>query len=406
MVQSALTIVASKIGAGLIITFSVLVFAYGFSALALFAGYVFGYAIFYVFAKRLHEESRVANLYTMGDYYRVRFGNRVGKMVSMLSALSVFGWVLTNFIGGGKILSHYIEAPFWVSCIAVAVVVLSYVWLAGFRAVVRTDALQVVALLSILSAILFVTVSDSTESISRPIFSSIPIGEIVVFFLTGTLFPLGSAELWERVIATKSLRELRRSLAVASISYFVFGALLAWVCLNLSTQFDHVGSDTRLIVGLARSIPQYASGLVIIAFASAILSSADTFVFATSSLLGHTLRPPEIHGADRTAALVRIITLPITAIGVTLAIAFHNILDVTYFFASLTLGLGTLTLLVWLRSTISNRAIEVAVFLMVTSVTVAALVSGVSNLLPIIAIVSVMVAVLVTGIVRRQGKTL
>lgn len=44
--RSGLSIAASKIGGGLLVTYSALVFAYGWEAIWLFVGYIFGYSIY------------------------------------------------------------------------------------------------------------------------------------------------------------------------------------------------------------------------------------------------------------------------------------------------------------------------------------------------------------------------
>ena len=224
----------------------------------------------------------------------------------------------------------------------------------------------------------------------------------MVFLLVGIMFPLGSAELWERVIATDSLRDLKTSLIIASSSYFIFGLLLAGVCINLSETYSGVGTDTRLVVGLSRSLPQYLSGLVIVAFASAILSSADTFIFSTSTLFGHSLRNPQKYGVNRTASFVRNLTIPVTTAGLIFAILFHNIIDVTYYFASLTLGLGTLTLVIWIRENVPARAVNLAVYALFATVSITSLAVGVSNLLPILGILSVLVTVMLLSLIKRK----
>lgn len=402
--SSALTIIASKIGAGLMITFSVLVFAYGMSAIALFIGYVVGYTIFYFFARKLHTISHTRDLYTMGDYYRLRFGEGTGKAMAIISALSMFGWILTNFIGGSKIISYYSNADFWLSCLIVALVITVYILLAGFKAVVRTDAVQVIALFAIMIAILYTLIYGNTNEIVVPIFSNIPVGESIVFFITGILFPLGSAELWERVIATESLKDLKRSLIAASIGYFVFGITLASVCLLLQGSFSNISADTRLIVGLSSSVPHYFSGLIIIAFASAILSSADTFVFSTCTLLAHGFYGPRQQNAQKTASIVKKLISPIIIAAFIFSIIFHEVIDVTYYFASITLGLGSIALFAWFKSKLTGPSVSKAAIILIIAVTVTSIIAGISNILPIIGILSVLVTILLSAFFDKIGN--
>lgn len=386
---SAITIVASKIGAGLLITFSVLVFTYGYSALALFVGYVIGYVVFFFFASMLHRLAHAGKYFTMADFFGSQYGRGVRRAVAFLAALSMFGWVLTNFIGGGKLLSNFMPVPFWLTSGGVALVVLVYISVGGFNAVVRTDAIQFVALMVLLCALFFTFLQDIPSITSFKGVAGISSGEIIVFLLTGTLFPLGSAELWERVFATESLSKLKKSLALSAVVYLLFGALLAAICIHIRNTVPNLEMDTGLIVGLSQSVPKMASGLVIIAFASAILSSADTFVYACSSVLAHEFIPRRDTSPEGAVRLIRILVVPVVGLGWVFAVVVHDVIDVTYYFASITLGLGVLTIIVWVKRDVNPRnliAAGVTLFLLVTLSTVAL---GISNILPIVGILSV-----------------
>jgi Na+/proline symporter len=60
-VSNGFSIAASKIGGGLLVTYSTLFFAFGWSAIFYFAGIVFGHLFFYLFAYKLLEKQTSDN---------------------------------------------------------------------------------------------------------------------------------------------------------------------------------------------------------------------------------------------------------------------------------------------------------------------------------------------------------
>ena len=349
-VSSGLTIAASKIGAGAIVTYAALIFAFGHQALWMYVGYILGYIVFYLFAARIHAESRSKEYLTIADYFRAHVGAGAAIAVGILTTASLFGWVLTNFIAGGKILSHVSGlSPSTATCV-MALVIVSYLLAGGFNAVVRTDVIQYMSLLVVLIVLAVVVIGmPRPEQIAS--FEPMPLGQIVGLFVTGLFFPMGSAELWQRVYATKDARSLRRAILFASGSFIVLAGALSVIFVTLAyfgspdpgvdqdiAIFDIVGS--RLGVGF--------TGIWFIALVSAIASSADTFVFTTSasSILDIGERIVGVN-AEKRVARIRVALVLCTALGVATAIFIGNIVDVTFLFAGMTMGLGAVTLVAW-----------------------------------------------------------
>ncbi|HBY74461.1 TPA: hypothetical protein DEG21_00820 [Patescibacteria group bacterium] len=81
----------------------------------------------------------------------------------------------------------------------------------GFKAVVKTDIIQGFGLFTILFLIIFsLFFNIPTFSKINIDFFSIPIGQIVNFFLAGLLLPFAAAELWQRVYAAKNIENLKK----------------------------------------------------------------------------------------------------------------------------------------------------------------------------------------------------
>lgn len=360
--SSCMTISASKIGAGLLLTYSALVFAYGFSALWLFGGYVFGYLIFYFFASKLKIEADKYNYYTLSDYFRKKYGSTSAYLISILVFLSMFGWILTNLIGGGKIITLISGFSFPIAVIFMGMIIIIYLVVGGFSSVVKTDVIQYLSIIVIFLLLLIIISIGGLSNYSTSNIEKIEIGKIITFFLTGVLFPLGSAELWQRVYATKTIKDIKKSLITASILYFILGYILSLICLRISGLTIDTSSEVALVEGLGALLPKGFAGILVVAFFAAIMSSADTFIFTSSSVFSQDYIQKLFNLSNNTVVkLMKIFMLIFATLGVILAILLKSIIDVTFLFAALTLSIGIIALVSWIRSKVSPFSINLAI---------------------------------------------
>ena len=289
--SSAFTITASKVGGGLLLTYTALVYVYGLAALWFFMGIVFGYVIFYFFAKKLKKLSDQKKYYTLPDFFFDQYGKLAGYIAAIIVFVTMFGWVIVNFIGGAKILENFTTISFETSTALVGMVILAYLLVGGFKAVVKTDSIQLFGILILFILMVYLLVSNPT-ALHNADFNlfSISIGSIISFFLAGVLFPMASAELWQRVYAVKDEQTLKKSLITASALYVTIGVFLLFIGLVIRNSFIGIDPDNSLILGLSRLLPSGFSGLAIVVFYSAIMSSADTFLFTANATFnsGHS----------------------------------------------------------------------------------------------------------------------
>lgn len=354
---SGFTIAASKIGAGAIVTYAALIFTYGAQALWMYVGYILGYVVFYFFASRLHRESREAEYYTIADYFRVHSGNGAAIIVGLLTTVSLFGWVLTNFIAGGKLLALATGLPLAVTMCFMATVILAYLVVAGFNAVVRTDVIQYVSLIVVL--LILACVATFTKGSEYNVkFEAMPVGQIVGLFVLGLFFPMGSAELWQRVYATRDPKSLRRAVVFASASFVILAGALSVIFLKLA-QLGTPGQDVDKEIAVFRVVgDRLGSGLTgiwVIALLSAIASSADTFVFTTSASVVVDVAERFLGMMkDRRVYRIRVGLVITSVLGIALALVIGDVINVTFLFAGMTMGLGAIAMVAWLFPTLPS----------------------------------------------------
>lgn len=348
-VATGFTIAASKIGGGLIVTYSTLVFVFGYHALWLFAGYIIGYTLFYFFARSLQQEAHANGYYTMADFFQTRFGKPAGVAIGLGCAISLTGWIFTNLIAGGELIGAITHLSPPEATLLMAVPMAIYLVIGGFHSVVKTDILQYIAMMVILVVITVAMGNLDAPKIATTTTKPMAAGHVLSFILFGTLFPMGSAELWQRAYAARDRKGLFFGISVASVTFLVLGLALSFICLQLrkiTLSDDSVAAQLGLAKGVAQALGPVLAGLWIIAFLSAIISSADTFVFTTASaLVEDVFERAGILRREQRIPAMRVAILLLCGVGVVGAAAFKSVVTVAFFYAGVTMSLGVVALL-------------------------------------------------------------
>src|SRR6185369_10140011 len=122
------------------------IYQYGFSAIWLFIGLFLGFIIFRRYSGLVKQKANELEVYTMSEYFYRLLGKRNGLMFSFFLIIQFFLLLIVNLIVSGKILSVILPIPYYIAVIIGGLIILSYLLLAGFKAVVRTDFFQVIVM--------------------------------------------------------------------------------------------------------------------------------------------------------------------------------------------------------------------------------------------------------------------
>lgn len=282
------TILASKTGAGVLLTFVALVYLYGISAIWVFIGASFGYISFLFFAVKLKRLSSEHKFYTLSDYFFHKYGKTAGYTSAGIMAIVMLFFLLVNFIGGTKVVANLTGLPYTASLLIICITVLIYMILGGFKAVVKTDIAQLLAIVFLAGMLGFIMTNGAALSQISTSFATektTPLKSIISFFVIGILLPFFSAELWQRIYAARDVNTVRRSLILSAILYPMIGGLMAIIGLAISRELSGIDPDTALITGFSQLLPAGFFGLALVALFAAIMSSADSYLFANISIL-------------------------------------------------------------------------------------------------------------------------
>ena len=350
------TINATKTGA-IIFIFTALLYEYGFSAMWYFIGIVLGYIVFFPFARTLFEKSN-KTFYTLADYFFKTYGRMSGFLASGLTILIMVGFLIINLIAATKILQFFTGFNFTISAVLIAFVVLAYLILAGFHAVVKTDIFQYGAVVCILAAFALFLGNGIEIPAHEWTFFSAGTADIFGFLLIGVLFPFASPDLWQRVYAIKDIKTLRKSLILSIVMFGVVGFILALVGLFIKSALPGLDPDFALVIGLTELLPIGLSGLALVVFFAALMSSIDTYVYTASSAVVQDFG--RYVSQERTVAYIRIVIAITLVLSTVVAILVQDLIKVSFIFASFVVVLAVPTLVTWVRPAVTALTLNIA----------------------------------------------
>ncbi len=386
------TINASKTGA-ILMAFVALVYLWGFSAIWYFVGMVIGILMFLPFALKLKENSK-QKFYTLADYFKYNYGKKSAIFASLLSIFMMFGFFVINLIAGTKLFMFFSGWAFWLCTLIIMFVILAYLLMGGFKAVVKTDVLQYIAIIFILVMLALLLFNGSLIPVSEWNIFRADVGTIVGFFLMGLLFPFAMPELWQRVYSSKNRKTLRNGLLLSSIMFAVVAFFLALIALTVKIKFPGVDPDLALIHGFANLLPTGLLGLSVVLLFAAIMSSLDTYIFTGSSAIVQ-----DFFEWDKKTIVknIRKVIFIFAVLGAIISVLIQNLIIGSYIFVAVLVVLAVPVIATWINKKIKQRTLLWG-FSVGTIGFVLFLIKTISNITPTIVIVALLATLVGLGI--------
>lgn len=237
-------------------------------------------------------------LTTLADLFRQRFGVPAERLSVLLMVPTSILWAAAQIRAFGQILAATSGLEVELAVLLAAVVVITYTAIGGFLADAVSDLVQGLVLAAglIILAIGTALGGAPTELLTLPAerlrmaaseSSILDLLELLAVPILGSVF---AQELVTRVVAARSPGIARRSTLVAAAIYLFVGLIpvaLGLAAANSGLELDH---PEQLLVRIAETF--LPGGLYIIfagALVSAILSTVDSALLVSGSLLAHNL---------------------------------------------------------------------------------------------------------------------
>ena len=261
-------------------------------------------------------------------------------MFSFLLVFQYFLLMIVNFIIAGKLLSLIFPLPYYLSVIIGGVVILSYLLLAGFKAVIKTDFFQVMIMfvMSLTVAIFLFGKTSIPMSEFNPI--TLGVGNLIGFLLLGSIGILVAPDLWQRIFVTKDETNLKRGLGYSAVILPLLSIIISIVGLVTKQFFPNILPEDALITGFSKLLPFGLKEFGMVLLYAVALSSSDTITFTISSIFTRDLKNyTKKYSEESMKKLTRFFMLLFVFVTIIIAIAYQNIITLGLSMSSLSLAL-------------------------------------------------------------------
>lgn len=253
----------------------------------IFSGAIFAFVGVYFISKNNRDLFLRKNFINVVDYLDYKFGSRAATIFNLTLIFILFFFIVLQFYVNTFVFSNLLGWNKYLSSIFVALIVLGYTFFGGFRTDVKTDIFQGIFMLALVSLIFFVDKSAITSEIvyqsfaNKTIFFS-TLGLTVMQFLTMLIQP----ELWQRVYAARSNKDLKKGLALAFVLllFILIPEVIIGLAVKASGQVTDSGNVFYEVMKFAS--PDWFFPFVVVALFAAFMSTLDSSLFAISSQLG------------------------------------------------------------------------------------------------------------------------
>lgn len=356
-------------------------YLFGLSAFWIVPGIAAGYLFnWFVIAERLRRSTAESGAVTLPQFISHRFGNgsillKIIPVIIITAAM--LGYVAAQMNAAGKAFNAVFELPYWIGVLIGAVIIMTYTFTGGFRAICWTDVIQAgfmfVALIG-MPIITLVKVGGMNEFLAAAeridpnmlTWAGGKAGLMAIGFAIGLLgiglgYP-GQPHVLSRFMAVKDEQSVKKGGTIA-ISWMVLvylGAILFGLLAKVYFG-DMADPEQALPRAVGEFLPAVLGGFVIAAIVSAICSTADSQLIVVSSALSRDVFPFLIKKTDPdkhfrlTLTLDRVVLLILAVVSVFFALSENRVIFefVLYAWSALGASFGPVVVLglLWKRTT-------------------------------------------------------
>lgn len=363
-----LSVVATDVGGGFSIGLGGLGFTMGIAgSWMLFTGLIGAWLAAVFLIPKVSRLSKLHNFLTFPQIFGHFFNGHVALLAGLISAIGYIGFTSSQILAGAKLASaSFVELDLNTALIIMGVIAIVYTVMGGMKAVIYTDTIQWIILMS---GLIFIGIPlgyiaiggyDAISTILPAEFLSFSNIKWQTFVNWGiTIIPIWfvGMTLYQRIYSCRGEKEARKAWFIAGLFEWPIMAMMG-VLLGL---FARVAAEQGMFVELGyagvgdidaemglplllRSIlPVGLMGLMMSAYFSAIMSTADSCLMAASGNLLTDVLGRWLHIGKSDKSILRtsqVLTLVIGIAALVLATFMQNVLELMlYSYAFMVSGL-------------------------------------------------------------------
>ena len=361
-----LSVVATDVGGGFSIGLGGLGFMMGLSgSWMLFTGLIGAWLSAVLLIPKVYPLARKYGFLTFPESLAFRYNRKVAFIAGIISLIGYLGFTSSQLLAGAKLASAtFPSITITHAILLMGVIAVVYTAIGGIKAVIYTDTVQWIILMAGLIGIgipvAYVKIGgwESIREVLPESFlslSNLSFSQVFNWFITIVPIWFVGMTLYQRIYACKDEQTAKKAWRIAGLFEWPVMAFMG-IALGLFARvafeqgvFESIGypatgeldAELGLPLLLRQILPVGLMGLMMSAYFSAIMSTADSCLMAASGnvstdILGF-LRPKKRYESVISS---QIITLIIGALAVLIATHMHNVLELMlYSYAFMVSGL-------------------------------------------------------------------
>ena len=350
-----LSVVATDVGGGFSIGLGGLGFLMGLSgSWMLFTGLIGAWLSAVFLIPKASKLSKRLKLYTFPQLFEFFYSPRVALLAGIISAIGYIGFTSSQLLAGAKLASATFEGlNMNTALIFMGVIAVTYTAMGGLKAVIYTDVEQWIILLAGL-ILIGIPLGYQTIGGMEAIRATLPaeflklnnIGWSTILNWAVTIIPIWfvGMTLYQRIYASRSPKEAQKAWYIAGAFEWPVMAFMG-VILGLFARVafeqdlfasmgfpsgEMIDAEMGLPLLLRAILPVGLMGLMMAAYFSAVMSTADSCIMAASgNIESDILKKIKPLPKSKRGRLIQsqLITLAIGLLGLLIALRMENVLE-------------------------------------------------------------------------------
>lgn len=360
-----LSVVATDVGGGFSIGLGGLGFILGISgSWMLFTGLIGAWLAGTFLIPKVYPLAKKESFLTFPQLLKHNFGATAAFIAGIISAIGYLGFTSSQLLAGAKLASaSFVNLSMNEALLIMGIIAVGYTFMGGLKAVIYTDTIQWIILLAGLIGIgipLGYFYLGGWHAISKALpdsffsLSNITWQQMVKWLVTIIPIWFVGMTLYQRIYASKSKEEAKKAWYIAGIFEYPFMAFMG-VIIGLFARISFMNNDFETLgfpasgpideemglpLFLRTILPPGLMGIMMAAYFSAVMSTADSCLMASSgNIITDILKLPT-HNSKKHLRAGQIITFIVGALALILALHMQNVLEsMLYSYAFMVSGL-------------------------------------------------------------------
>lgn len=285
------TLTATSVGGSATIIVGGRIYHQGLPALWYEIGGALGLIVLGLF---LAHKVRQTKRFTLPDIISELYNENVGKASALLIFITEIAWVSLLIQASGLILSVVLPFQYQYILVIMTLIFITYTLIGGRYAVVYTDIIQffvmIIGICCIAAPYLFYQASPllpqlPQSSLSFPINQNIGLLTAVSIFFMMFLPNLVGPDIYSKILCSYDKKTARNGSILSGLFKIVFAVSIAIIALSALVLYPGLENPYTAIPLAISQLPVLLSGIVLAAFVSVMLSSADSCLLSAGTIL-------------------------------------------------------------------------------------------------------------------------